>query len=320
MSKTIEQIIDGLVVKALKTWNMVQRGERILIGASGGKDSAILAYDLAKKKRQGRLNAELLALHVRNDFAPHALSPRLRSLYDQWGIPLATIDVAVEGRLKPGRQMNCYWCSTQRRTELIRYALEHEFTAVALGHHLDDVLETLFMNMMDKAQLSTMPPLLHYNKYPLKIIRPLYLVEEDQLLQFGRQLGLVSADGPYKLSKNSQIDQVDPVRPAAAASVPVGGEVESVDEVQPRGLDGAAGRAGAFSSVDQVPPGRLDMAAGGPEQKPDPGLFTTCTCGFNDNSARDRVRERVEALTGGSSVAKRAILESLRNIKTEYLP
>jgi len=155
VTRTIEQAVDGLIVKAIKTWDMVRPGERILIGASGGKDSAVMARDLALKKRQGRLDAELVGLHIRNDFSPHALSERLAAEYESWGVPLVIIDVAVQGRLKPGRTMNCYWCSTQRRTELMRYAMANGFGAVALGHHLDDVLETLFMNVLRKGELST---------------------------------------------------------------------------------------------------------------------------------------------------------------------
>lgn len=171
---------------------MIRPGERVLVGASGGKDSAILSRALALMKAQGRLDAELAALHLRNDFAPESMSPALAGMYASWGMPLESLEVAVEGRLKPGRKMNCYWCSTQRRTELIRYAMAKGFTAVALGHHLDDVLETLLMNMLDKAELTTMPPVLDYAKYPLRIIRPLYLVEERQVIELAGSLGLLS--------------------------------------------------------------------------------------------------------------------------------
>lgn len=239
MNRSIEQVIDGLVVKALKTWNMVNPGDRILIGASGGKDSAIMARDLARKKSQGRLDASIVGLHLRNDFSPEALSERLADEYSAWGIPLVIKDLAVEGRLKPGRTMNCYWCSTQRRTELLQYALKEGFNTIALGHHLDDVLETLFMNMMRKSTLSTMPPVVNYHKYPLRMIRPLYLVEERQIVELASSLDLVSS---------------------------------------------------------------------------------TCSCDYNEHSARRATRARVEALTGGSYDMKRNIIESLRHIKPEYLP
>jgi len=207
VTRTIEQVVDGLIVKALKTWDMVKPGDRILIGASGGKDSAVMARALALMQRQGRLDAALVGLHIRNDFSPHELSERLAAEYEAWGIPLVIKDVAVEGRLKPGRKLNCYWCSTQRRTELIRYAMAHGFTAVALGHHLDDVLETLFMNMMRKGELSTMPPVVNYRKYPLRVIRPLYLVEEKQVVELATKLGFVSATCTCGYNDHSERDR-----------------------------------------------------------------------------------------------------------------
>ncbi len=207
MTRTIEQAVDGLIVKALKTWDLVKPGERVLIGASGGKDSAILARALALMKKQGRLDAELVGLHIRNDFTPDALSARLAAEYEGWGVPLVVKDVAVEGRLKPGRKLNCYWCSTQRRTELIRYAMAEGFSAVALGHHLDDVLETLFMNMMRKGELSTMPPVVNYRKYPLRVIRPLYLVEEKQIVELATSLGLISATCSCGYNDHSERDR-----------------------------------------------------------------------------------------------------------------
>jgi hypothetical protein len=83
--------------------------------------------------------------------------------------------------------MNCYWCSTQRRTELIRYAMERGFNKIALGHHLDDAVETLLMNMLYKGEIGGMLPLLRYRKYPLSIIRPLVLCEERQLVEYGKK-------------------------------------------------------------------------------------------------------------------------------------
>ncbi len=79
--------------------------------------------------------------------------------------------------------MSCYWCSTQRRTELLNYAMEHGYNKIALGHHLDDILETLLMNMIDKGEFSTMIPKLQYEKYPVTIIRPLCYIAEERLLQ-----------------------------------------------------------------------------------------------------------------------------------------
>ena len=79
--------------------------------------------------------------------------------------------------------MNCWWCSTQRHTELLRYAMANGYNKIALGHHMDDILETLLMNMMGRGELATMPPRLKYDKYPITIIRPLCFVTEARLIE-----------------------------------------------------------------------------------------------------------------------------------------
>jgi tRNA 2-thiocytidine biosynthesis protein TtcA len=119
-------------------------------------------------------------------------------------VPYSELFVPVIGRLKPGKTMNCYWCSTQRRTELIKYATEHGFNKIALGHHLDDIIETLFMNMMLKSEISTMPPVMAYEKYPVTIIRPLALVEERQILAFAEEKGFGRAVCTCPYGRNSK--------------------------------------------------------------------------------------------------------------------
>jgi len=99
----------------------------------------------------------------------------------------------VLARLKKGQKMNCWWCSTQRRTELLHYAIEHKFNKIALGHHLDDILETLLMNMLERGELSTMPPKLSYKNYPVTILRPLCYVGEKTLVDYARLKGFASS-------------------------------------------------------------------------------------------------------------------------------
>jgi tRNA 2-thiocytidine biosynthesis protein TtcA len=111
----------------------------------------------------------------------------------EWGIPFTDLPVPVIGRLKPGRKMNCYWCSTQRRTELLKYAAEHNFNKIALGHHLDDIIETFFMNLTAQGKLSAMPMFLGYRKYPVSLIRPLGYLEERQIIACAEEKGILKA-------------------------------------------------------------------------------------------------------------------------------
>ena len=197
--KDAESQVAKLVEVALRRYDMIEEGDRILVAVSGGKDSTSLAYDLAMKRRWWPARYELRAIHIASDFCSCCKKSALLELLASWDIPSISIDVPVIGRLKPGRSMNCYWCSTQRRTELIRYAMAEGFNKIALGHHLDDIVETLMMNMLYKGQISGMLPRLSYDKYPVSIIRPLALCEERQIIAFADEKGFrsVACTCPY---------------------------------------------------------------------------------------------------------------------------
>jgi tRNA 2-thiocytidine biosynthesis protein TtcA len=175
-------IVQKLTAKLVMERKLIKAGDRILIAVSGGKDSTVLAWVLSLLKRSLKMDYELEALHISGDFGDYCQKSALLTQLQGWGIPFRDLSVPIIGRLKEGRKMNCYWCSTQRRTELIRYALEHNFNKIALGHHLDDIIETFFMNMTGQGRLLAMPIYLSYRKYPLSLIRPLAYLEEKQII------------------------------------------------------------------------------------------------------------------------------------------
>ena len=172
---------------------MIEEGDRILVAVSGGKDSTSMAYDLAAKRRWWPARYEIRAVHIATDFCSCCKKSALFELLESWGIEAVSLPVPVIGRLKPGKSMNCFWCSTQRRTELLSYAMKEGFNKIALGHHLDDIVETLLMNMLYKKQISTMLPIFQYEKYPVQVIRPLALCEERQVIDFAQAKGFRSA-------------------------------------------------------------------------------------------------------------------------------
>lgn len=191
--KDAQSTLAKLVEVAIRRFEMIAPGDRILVAVSGGKDSTSLARDLSIKRGWWSFPFELRALHIGADFSACGGNPDLPRLLGEWGIDYVNLDIPILGRLKPGRSMNCYWCSTQRRTELIRYAMAEGFNKIALGHHLDDIVETLLMNMLYKGELSGMKPVVKYDKYPLSIIRPLALCEERQIVEYIGELGIGSS-------------------------------------------------------------------------------------------------------------------------------
>jgi tRNA 2-thiocytidine biosynthesis protein TtcA len=193
-----------LVAKAVYEYNLITEGDRILIAVSGGKDSTVLAMMLSVLRPALKINYHLSAIHISSDFCSCCKKSTLESHLESWNIPFEDIFVPVIGRLKEGEKMNCYWCSTQRRTELISYALSHNFNKIALGHHLDDIIETYFMNITRAGKLSGMNALLRYNKYPLALIRPLILLEERQIIECADEKGLLKAACTCPYGKNSE--------------------------------------------------------------------------------------------------------------------
>lgn len=190
--KNAETTLAKFIEIALRRYAMIEPGDRILVGVSGGKDSSCLVRDLAIKRKWWEVPFELEACFIASDLGGGADDAWIKARMEEWGVPYTRIDVPVVGRLKPGERMNCYWCATQRRTELSRYARANGFNKLALGHHMDDILETLFMNMLRKGEFATMPPVMKYDNYPLTVIRPLALCEERQVVACAAELGLAS--------------------------------------------------------------------------------------------------------------------------------
>jgi len=197
-------IVQKLCVKAVFERGLIADGDRILIAASGGKDSTVLAWALAAIRPALKISYELAALHISSDFCACCKKSALSQQLAAWGIPFSDLAVPVIGRLKEGKKMNCWWCSTQRRTELLKYAVENGFNKIALGHHLDDIIETFFMNMCAKGALEAMPIMLKYRKYPATLIRPLAYLEERQIIACADEQGILKAACTCPFGINSQ--------------------------------------------------------------------------------------------------------------------
>ena len=121
----------SLIDKAAFDFDLFGDGRKILVGASGGKDSTLLLEYLSNRMKRRGTNFTVEAAYVKTDFAPE-FNGELLSLVESWGIKVATIPVDTLARVKEGRKMNCWWCSTQSCVHGIFQARVLEWVAIAL--------------------------------------------------------------------------------------------------------------------------------------------------------------------------------------------
>lgn len=191
-----------LIDKAIYEYDMVQNGDRIIIGASGGKDSTALIEYFANRARRPTAHFDLLALTIETDVSP-PVPDFIQKKISDWNVRTEKIKISVLERVKENQHMNCWWCSTQRRKELLDYAVANGYTKIALGHHLDDILETFLMNMLHKTEISTMPPVMKYDSHPVSIIRPLCHVPQDMIIEHATERGYIGHTCTCTYQENS---------------------------------------------------------------------------------------------------------------------
>ena len=202
---------------ALRDYRMIAEGDRVLVGLSGGKDSLLLVDILAELARIFRTPFMLEAVHIGLRDIPYAVSRDYLSDYCAGRqVTLHYRDVAFEQPLTTDETgvpaaNPCFLCSWTRRKTLFRTAQELNCTRLALGHHLDDVLETLLMNQVFQGSFSTIPPVLQMRKFRMTIIRPFYRVAEADLTALAGLCGLKRQEKacPYeKASHRADIKQI----------------------------------------------------------------------------------------------------------------
>ena len=218
---TLEERLWKTFNKALGQYQLIDEGDRILVGLSGGKDSLCLLEFLARRSRVHVPRFTVEALHVRMENVRYETDTSyLQSFCERLGVPLHLVttsfsptplqsDVSPSPSPNPqyqpsphtdaeatapvgsptGKKPPCFLCSWQRRKQLFNLAQQLGCTKIALGHHQDDLIHTALMNLTFHGHFSTMPAKLKMRKMPLTIIRPLCLCREDDIRAFAEQQG-----------------------------------------------------------------------------------------------------------------------------------
>ena len=248
------------VGQAIADYAMIGEGDRVMVCLSGGKDSWTLLDILRDLQARAPVRFELAAVHL--DQKQPGSDPRvLPGALEHWDIPFHVIEqdtYSVVQRVVPAGKTLCSLCSRLRRGALYEFAASNGFTRIALGHHRDDIVETLFLNLFHQGRLKAMPPKLRSDDGRNVLIRPLAYCSEADIAAHAGQRGFPIL--PCNLCGSQETLQRKAVKAMLAGwERDTPGRVENV-----------------FRALTRVEPSQLA----------DPGLFDFATLG---SDARERV-------------------------------
>ena len=190
LRKKFRKEIWSKFTKAVNTYELVKPGDKIAVCISGGKDSMLMAKCFQELKLHDKFDFDVKFLVMDPGY-----SPRNRQVIEEnariLNIPITVFESDIFESVYNIEKSPCYLCARMRRGHLYAYAKELGCNKIALGHHYDDVIETILMGMLYGAQVQTMMPKLHSTNFEgMELIRPLYLVREDDIKAWRDYKGL----------------------------------------------------------------------------------------------------------------------------------
>jgi tRNA(Ile)-lysidine synthase TilS/MesJ len=187
--KSDKRFIDALerrVGLSINRYSLIQGGDNVLVALSGGKDSFVMLETLANRRRRLPVTYGITAAHVHIKNIGYGVDRGyMEGFCEELSVPLHIIEAEADLE-SAGDKSVCFVCSWLRRRKLFDLCESAGCGILALGHHMNDAVETLLMNMMFNGTISSIPPALHLFKGKLKVIRPLILLEANEIAEYAR--------------------------------------------------------------------------------------------------------------------------------------
>lgn len=201
----VSKKIESLCRKAILEHGMLDNGGKIAVALSGGKDSMTLLYMLCHLSSRGFPPLEIHAIHVNGIFScgPSLSKKHLMEHCQKLGVSLHICESN-----KTLNELECYSCSRIRRKLLFEKAKELGIKCIAFGHHRDDEVQTLLMNLLHKAEFAALQAKIDMHDYGVQIIRPLIYVSEDQIRSFAKEKGFARISCRCPVGQNSMRQKV----------------------------------------------------------------------------------------------------------------
>jgi tRNA(Ile)-lysidine synthase TilS/MesJ len=194
-------------IKAIKDYQLIQEGDKVMVCISGGKDSFLLAKCIQELIRHGMVPFEARYVVMNPGYKEENIN-QIISNAKEMNIPIEIFETdifAVSNKLNP--ENPCYMCARMRRGHLYNKAQELGCNKIALGHHFNDVIETTLLSMIYGAEIKTMLPKLHSDNFKgVDLIRPLYLVKEDAIISWKNYNELTFLNCACKFTEKSSLD------------------------------------------------------------------------------------------------------------------
>ena len=190
ITKTYRNVIWDPFIRAMKQYELLEKGDRVAVCISGGKDSMLLAKLMQMLERYSDFPFELVFLVMDPGYS-EMNSAKIEENARTLDIPITVFETNVFDAADRAEKYPCYLCARMRRGHLYKKAKELGCNKIALGHHMDDVIETVVMSAFYGSQLQCMPPKLKSSNYDgMELIRPLYCIREEDILRWKRYNGL----------------------------------------------------------------------------------------------------------------------------------